>query len=94
MTTFIGKKLPFFGKRLHILAGYKEIFRTNGKKNSWYPTSSRGRPRRLSDNWDGYRGNKLNSLSVYGSVPHHERKIKHLQNTVSVRPEVSKDEAE
>jgi hypothetical protein len=31
-------------------------------------------------------------LSVHGSIPHHERKIRHLRSLQSVRPEVSKGE--
>jgi len=32
------------------------------------------------------------TVSVHGSIPHHERKIKYLKNLVPVRPEVSKGE--
>jgi len=32
------------------------------------------------------------TVSVHGSIPHHERKIKYLKKVVPVRPEVSKGE--
>src|SRR4030042_463672 len=38
------------------------------------------------------RKEQTRKLSVHGSIPHHEREIKHLQNLASVRPEVSKGE--